>query len=174
MIHIFLKNNLKDFWYIMLPHEINNEFLSKVFLSMKEWNMKNYWFRLIFNDFWAPVEFNVDKLDKLYTDFEVLENNLDEIIKVIPLPKTIWNFDGHYWNWYISFIKWWEKELKKSFPNMDNNKIKDLIDEKNLIDWDNDYIKTFTKKDMLLIIWLIKKKILEAKEKWETLIFSWD
>ena len=173
MIHVFLKNNLKDFWYIMLPYEINNEFLFDIDQYTKKniskWGKLNIWV----SDF-KDLEFLPEKLNKLYNDFEVLEKNLDEIIKVIPLPKTIWNFDGHYWDWYISFIKWWEKELKKSFPNMDNNKIKDLIDEKNLIDWDNDYIKTFTKKDMLLIIWLIKKKILEAKEKWETLIFSWD
>jgi len=32
----------------------------------------------------------------------------------------------------------------------------------------------FTKEDILLIISLIKTKILEAKEKWEALVFSWD
>ena len=173
MIHIFLKNNLKDFWYIMLPHEINNEFLWNARRAVEGWKIK--WAKYIpsFWDYW-DVEYSIEKLSKLYKDFEILEKNLDEIIKIIPLPKTIWNFDGHYWDWYIAFIKWWEKELKRSFPNMDNNKIKDLIDEKNLIDWDNNYIKTFTKEDMLLIISLIKKKILEAKEKWETLVFSWD
>jgi hypothetical protein len=35
-------------------------------------------------------------------------------------------------------------------------------------------IKDFLPSDMLLIISLIKKKILEAKEKHETLVFSGD
>jgi len=150
MIWINFKNNSDNF-SIVMPHEINNEFLSKVFLSMKGWNMKNYWFRLIFNDFWAPIEFNVDKLDKLYADFEILEQKLDEIIKIVPLPKMVWTFD---WMLYVWF--------------------------KNPMEFDN-YVELWTwwwqyfdKEDMLYLIWLIKKKILEAKEKWETLVFSWD
>ena len=173
MIHVFLWNGWKDPWYIMLPHEVNNEFLWNAWRAARAWKIR--WVNDIpsFWDFWL-VKYPPEKLDKLYKDFEVLEQNLDEIIKVVPLPKTIWNFDWHYWDWYISFIKWWEKELKKSFPNMSNKEIKDLINEKNLVDWDDEYIKEFTKEDMLLIISFIKKKILEAKEKWETLVFSGD
>jgi len=173
MIHVFLWDGWKDPWYIMLPHEINNEFFSPASTAAEEWKIKWINFIPYFWDFW-DVEYPVEELGKLYKDFEVLEQNLDKITKVVPLPKTIWNFDGHYWDWYISFIEWWKEQLKKSFPEMNNNEILDLINEKNLVDWDDEYIKNFTKEDMLLIIELIKKKILEAKEKWETLVFSWD
>jgi hypothetical protein len=135
--------------YIAIPHEINNEFLWNARRALENWKIK--WIEYIpsFNDFWAPVEYKPEELDKLYKDFEVLESNLDRIIKVVPLPKTIWNFDWYYYPWFIDYTN-------------------DRIDRE--VFW----IKKFTKEDMLLIISLIKKKILEAKEKWATLIFSWD
>ena len=169
MIRIFLRKTYKTWWFVTLPHEINNEFLWNAWRSARDWKIK--WIINIpsFNDFWDDVEFSLNKLDKLYNDFEILEKNLDEIIKVVPLPKKIW-----WWEWYnksfISFNKEWIEEFKKYFPNFPENDINDIVNHKNMIENPTD----FTKEDMLQIISLIKKKIKEAKEKWETLVFSGD
>jgi hypothetical protein len=131
----------------MIPHEINNEFLIHVHWYTKEketpWGNLGVWV----SDF-ADVEFPPEKLDQIYHDFDVLEKNLDEIIKIVPLPPKIGVFDWYYIPWFIS-------------------------DATNLND-EVFWTKEFTKSDMLLIISLIKKKILEAKEKNQTLVFSGD
>lgn len=168
MITVYLKKSYKTGWFIVLPHEINNGFLWNAWRLAKEWKIK--WIINIpsFWDFWA-VEFPVEKLDKLYNDFEILEKNLDNIIKIIPLPKQIWWWES-YPVGFISFYKEWAKEFKKYFPECDFEYINWIIDYKNYVEKPTN----FTKEDMLLIISLIKKKILEAKEKWETLVFSAD
>ena len=150
MIWINFKNNSDDF-SIVMPQEINNEFLWNAWRAARNWKIK--WVNDIpsFWDFWAPVEFTIDKLDKLYSDFEVLEQNLDEIIKIVPLPKMVWTFDWMLYVWYRTNV-WFDNYVE-------------------LWTW---WWQYFDKEDMLYLIWLIKKKILEAKEKWETLIFSWD
>lgn len=168
MIHVILWNWSNDSWYVTLPHEINNEFLWNAWRAAKEWKIKGISYIPSFWDFWT-VEFSVEKLDKLYNDFEILEKNLGEIIKIVPLPKKIW-----WWEAYSpKFIVTWEdskKEFKNSFSFMDDEEIEYLIHKSDIIEKPTD----FTKEDMLLIILLIKKKILEAKEKWETLVFSAD
>jgi len=169
MIRVYLKNVDKDLWRVTLPHEINNEFLSNAGRAARSWDIK--WVSDIpsFNDFWAPVEYWVSSLDKLYQDFEVLEKNLDKIVEIVSLPRKIW-----WWEWYnrqfISFNKDWIKEIKKYFPKITEQEISDIIHRENMIQ----ELTSFTRNDMLLIISLIKKKILEAKEKWETLVFSGD
>ena len=157
----------------MLSHEINNEFLIHLDIHTKN-NITKWWHLDV--SFWnfANVEFPLEKLDKLYRAFDILEKNIDEIIDMIPLPTKIWEFDWYYWDWYVSVLEWWTKDFKKYFPDIRDEKIETMIKNWNLVDNEENYIKNFTKKDMLLIISLIKKKILEAKEKWETLVFSGD
>lgn len=131
----------------MIPHEINNEFLWNAWRAAREWKVS--WV-IDVPSFWdfADVEFPPEKLDQLYHDFDILERNIDEIVKVVPLPQKIGVFDWYYIPWFIS-------------------------DATNLND-EVFWTKEFTPSDMLLIISLIKKKILEAKEKNETLVFSGD
>lgn len=150
MIEICIKKRIKNDYIVVIPHEINNEFLWDVRRLAESWKIDWVNFVPSFSDFWT-VEFSVNKLDKLYNDFEVLEQNLDEIIKIIPLPKMVWCFDGMLYVWYRTNI---------GFDN--------YIE---LGTWGGKY---FDKEDMLYLIWLIKAKILEAKEKGETLVFSGD
>jgi len=174
MIHVFLKDHTKNFWQIMLSHEINNEFLFDLDQYTKN-NIIKWWHLDIWLSDFNDVEFPLEKLDKLYNDFDILEKNIDEIIWMIPLPKKIWGFDWYYWDWYVSILEWWKQDFKKYFPEVSDEKIENMINYWNLIDnVPDNYTKNFTKQDMLLIISLIKKKILEAKEKNETLVFSGD
>lgn len=151
MIECCIKNRDLNDHIVILPHEINNEFLWDAWRAARNWEIKWVYDVPSFSDFWAPVEFSVWELDKLYSDFEVLEKNLDEIIKIVPLPEKVWCFDGILFVWYRTNI-WFDNYIE-------------------LWTW---WYKFFDKQDMLYIISLIKKKILEAKEKWETLIFSGD
>jgi len=169
MIRVYLNDTYKNWWFITLPHEINNEFLWNARISAESWQIQ--WIDTIpsFNDFWAPIKFSLKELDILYTNFEILEENLDEIIKVVPLPQKIWG-----WEWYnkqfVFLYEDWIKETNKYLPYLSNKEIQDIINRENMIQEPTN----FKKEDMLLIISLIKKKILEAQEKWETLVFSWD
>lgn len=169
MIRIRLKKTYKIWWFITMPHEINNEFLWHASQQIKTWIIN--WMNNFpsFNDFWADVEFSFNDLDKLYNEFELFEEKLDEIIKIVPLPKKIW-----WWEWYnkqfVFFYEYWIEEAKKYLPYLTDNEIDDIVNHKNMVQ----ELTDFTKQDMLLIISLIKKKILEAKEKWETLVFSGD
>lgn len=134
--------------YIAIPHEINNQFT----FNLDKYTLNNSykWGHL---DIWMSDhrEFNIPikKLDKLIKDYEILENNLDEVIKIIPLPKIIWKDDWYYYPWFIDYT---------------NDRIDREIFE----------TKDFIKEDMLLLIKLIKGKAKEAKEKNVPLIFSWD
>ena len=153
MIDIYIWQSEQNKHSIWMPYEINNEFLWNARRAAEEWKIKWVNYTPSFNDFWTPMEFLWKELDKLYNDFDILENNLDEIIKVVPLPKMIWAFD---WSLYVWF--------------------KNPMEFDNYVElWTWDYVwQYFDKKSMLYLIWLIKKKILEAKEKWETLVFSGD
>jgi len=150
MIECCLKNRELNDYVVILPHEINNEFFRKIRWSIQTWeiNLINYF--PILNDFWT-VEFSVEELDKLYKDFEILEENLDEIIKIVPLPKMVWTFDWMLYVWYRTNV-WFD----------------------NYVELWTGWWKYFNKEDILYLLSLIKKKILEAKEKNETLIFSGD
>ncbi len=131
----------------MIPHEINNEFLWNAWRAAREWKIPWVFDIPSFWDF-ADVEFPPEKLNQLYHDFDILEKNINEVIKVVSLPPKIGVFDWYYIPWFIS-------------------------DATNLND-EVFWTKEFTPSDMLLIISLIKKKILEAKEKNEALVFSGD
>lgn len=155
----------------MLPHEINNEFLWNAWRAAREWKIS--WV-IDVPSFWdfANVEFPPEKLDQLYHDFDVLEKNLDEIIKIVPLPKKIGIFDGYYYEWFTHYRpsdltklkEYLDKYKQWLYPEFEEDKMNIYIDHPDI----------FTPSDMLLIISLIKKKILEAKEKNETLVFSGD
>jgi hypothetical protein len=41
------------------------------------------------NNFGANIEFPPAELDQLYHDFDMLEQYLDEILKIVPLPDKI-------------------------------------------------------------------------------------
>jgi len=169
MIRIYLKKTYKTWWFITMPHEINNEFLWSASQEIKIWKINGMQSLPSLNDFWADVEFWVNELDKLYSEFELFEKKLDEIMKIISLPKKIW-----WWEWYnkqfVFFYESWIQEAKKYLPYLSENEINDIVNRNNMIQEPT----IFTKEDILLIISLIKTKILEAKEKWEALVFSWD
>lgn len=150
MISIYLKDSYKWDWSIQIPHEINNEFLWNARKAAESWKIK--WIKYLpsFSDFWI-VEFPVEKLDKLYEDFDTLEKNLNEIVEIVPLPKVVGTFDGMLYVWYRTNI-WFDNYVE-------------------LWTWWGQYFDT---EHMLYLIWLIKQKILEAKAKWETLVFSGD
>lgn len=135
--------------YITLPYEINNSFFWPLNIEMNNWGMINYWFKIRYNDFSGDVIISPEKLDQHLSAYETLEKNLDNIIKIVPLPKKVWTFDWYYYPWFIEYI--------------DDKIDREIYGEKD-----------FTKQDMLLLIDLIKIKILEAKEKNVALIFSGD
>lgn len=137
---------MKSNWSIIIPHEINNLFLWPARRAAESWKIE--WINSI-PSFWDYAKIVIDnsKLDEIYADFTLLENNLEKIIKIIPLPKKIWELDGYIFPWFVSIY-------------METDEIYES--------------KNFDKYDMLNLIRLIKIKILEAKEKKESLIFSWD
>lgn len=168
MISLTLKDHIKNFWYVTLPYEINNEFLFNVDQYTKK-NATPWWHLDVWASDFADVEFPPEKLDQLYHDFDVLEKNLDEIIKTVPLPEKIGGWESYQQDFL--FIKnEWREDFNKYFPNKKNDFIDGIINFRGYIEKPT----SFTKSDMLLIISLIKKKILEAKEKNETLVFSGD
>ena len=136
----------KNWWTIQIPHEINNNFFWLIYSAIQEWKIKDIDIHILYSDFWKVV-ISPNKIDKLIEDYTILEKHIDKIIKIIPLPKTIWDFDGHYYKWFLVSLKQYEEI---------------------------DGIKDFNKEDILYLIKLIKKKALEAKEKWKDLIFIWD
>lgn len=169
MIWIRLWDIYKNTWFIMLPYELNIDFFYKIEEYTRNNPIKYWHLNIKYNDFWADKEFQLEKLDKLYNDFEMLEKNIDEIIKIIPLPKKIWAFDGYYRG---GFIYYRPSNLNKLKVYLDKYKewLYPEYEEEKLNIY-KEWTKDFTKDDMLLIISLIKKKILEGKEKWEGLIF---
>ncbi len=172
MIRVTLKDAYKNTWSVMLPYEINNDFFIYVSLYTKKNSTSFGYLNIWMNDFWADVEFPPEKLDQLYHDFDVLEKNLDEIIKLVPLPEKIGVFDDYYYEWFTHYrpadlnkLKEYLDQYKQwLYPEYKEDKMNTYIDHPDI----------FTPSDMLLIISLIKKKILEAKEKNETLVFSGD
>ena len=168
MIWIFLKTNYKIWWFVTLPHEINNEFLFNLDQYTKK-NPTSWWYLEVWASDFGSIEFPPDKLDKLYHDFDILEKHLDEIIKIVPLPKVI-----GWWEWYhkgfVSFYKEGVDEVRKYLPQIREDEIQDIVNCENMIQQPVPFLES----DLLLIISLIKKKILEAKEKNETLVFSGD
>jgi hypothetical protein len=171
MIEIHLKDYYKNTWSILMPHEINNEFLWNVWRAARDWKINWVYSFPFFWDF-ARVDFSPDKLDTLYDDYEILEQNLDAIIQIVPLPKEIWQFDIWFYPWFavyhpsnINDLKIWLDERKKW------NHLPYEEEKKNIF---IDDPKPCTKEDILLLIQLTKKMILDAKEKNETLCFSWD
>ncbi len=150
MIECCLKNRDLNDYIVILPHEINNEFLGNAGRAARAWKISGVHDVPSFWDF-GNVEFPPEKLDQLFHDFDTLEKNLDEITKIVPLPKMVWCFDG------ILFVGY---RTNVGFDNYVE-----------LWTWGWKY---FDKDDFLYLISLIKKKILEAKEKNETLVFSGD
>ena len=150
MIECCLKNRELNDYIVILPHEINNEFLFDIHQYTKK-NPTLFGYLGVWASDFGSIEFPPEKLDQLYHDFDLLEKNLDEIIKLVPLPKMVWCFD---WMMYVGY------RTNIGFDNYVE-----------LWTWGWKY---FDKKDMLYLLSLIKTKILEAKEKNETLVFSGD
>ena len=169
MISVCLKDSYKNTWWVMLPYELNMEFFYKIEEYTRNNSIRYWYLNIKYNDFWADKEFQLDELDKLYNDLDVLEKNLDEIIKIIPLPKKIWVFDGYYREWFIFYRPSDLNKLKKYLDQYREWLYPKYEEEK--LNIYKEWTKDFKKEDMLLIISLIKKKILEAKNKWETLVF---
>ena len=141
-------------WYRKYKAIIRHKLLVKKYKETGIWHHIAVWL----SDFWDVV-FPPEKIDKLIEDYEILEKNLDTITEFLPLPEYIWEFDGRYYEWFISR---YENGIVSP---------KDLTDEIYLTNY---WTKEFTKEDMLLLISLIKKKALEAKKKNKNLIFSGD
>lgn len=133
--------------WVSIPHEVNNEFLGNVGRASKTIEGKlPYDVFVWLADFW-DVFIEPHQIDEYISYYILLKKNLDEIIKMVPLPKVIWEFDGYYREWFVM-----SKDVDTT------------------VDWE----KEFTKADMLLLIDLIIKKAQEAKEKGVNLQFLWD
>ena len=97
----------KNWWTIQIPHEINNNFFWWIYSAIQEWKIKDIDIHILYSDFWKVV-ISPNKIDKLIEDYTILEKHIDKIIKIIPLPKTIWDFDGHYYKWFLVSLKQYE------------------------------------------------------------------
>lgn len=151
MIACYIKDIEKRDYYIQIPYEVNHDFLMKLQWKILRWELDLPKIFVTAPDYWPWIEFSWEKLDVLLCDYEMIENNLDFIMSVVPLPEKIGLQDGYVDVWfrtnleyenYVELWKWW--------------------------------FMSFLKKDLLYLIWLLKKKAREAKEKWETLCFTWD
>lgn len=139
--------NIPNWWFISIPYEINHNFFVEIALQTQKKLNNLPHLNIAWPDFWRWYVLEWEILNKYIKNCEYVKNNLDEIIKFIPLPSTIWEFDDHYINWFIF-----------------NGKFDNYIEWK----WD------FEKKDILLLLDLIIKKANEAIAKWVWLQFVWD
>jgi len=148
--HVDWENRQTWNWNINIPHEINNLFLFAVDRYTKNndivWKHLNIWL----SDFWK-VEFVPEEIDNLVESYEILIENFDKINGIIPIPDKVWMFDWYIDVWYITS------------PDFDN-----FVE---LWTW---WCKYFNKKEFILLISLIKKMAIEAKEKNKNLVFIWD
>lgn len=148
MISFQLKGS-SDTYCITIPKEITR-FTRDASIAATEWRIKSVPYLRWFWDYWVR-EFQGSEVDMLYGDLKIYEYHIDEITQIIALPKFIWCEDRFL---YIGY---------KTPMDFDN-----YVE---LWTWGGKY---FDKKDFLYLISLIKKKILEAKEKNEILVFSGD
>lgn len=149
MIECFLAfppRKYSDDHSILIPHEVNNQFFSKAgrFL-FPESGIKGS------GDI-GSVIIPTFEIDDYLAKLQVLEDNLDEIIKIIPLPETVGEWDGHY------HPEYWTSDVYDDRVELNTG----------------ERGKPFNKIEFLKILKLIRRKALEAKEKDMNLVFSGD
>ena len=138
----------KTGWSIYIPYEINHDFFLAIQFKIKDSMLDLERLRIAWPDYWPWWTLEWERLDKYINDCDYFQDNLDTIIQIIPLPKNMWEGDDWYMEWFI-----W------------NSKTDNSVEGEN---------RQVSKKDIVLLLWLLKKKAQEAKEKWIPLCFSWD
>ena len=93
MIEVCLKNREINNSTIVLPHEISHYFIWEIKKIYEGWEIKKIDYKLPDHYIWNS-EIPISELDQLFKDYQFLEENLEEIIKIVPLPKMVWCFDG--------------------------------------------------------------------------------
>lgn len=139
--------NINNWWVISIPYEINHNFFVEISLKTQKQLNKLPFLNIAWPDFWRWFILKWEILNKFIKDCEYIKYNIDEIIKIIPLPKEMWKFDNYHINWFI---------------------LKNELD--NYIEWSSE----LKKEDIILLLDLMIKKANESISKWIWLKFIWD
>lgn len=125
---------------VLMPHEINNQFLGTI-SRMSHNKQIPYNFTLLGVSDFGNVIIPSYKLDEYILQLDTLKDNLDDVLKYHPLPKTIWGFDLRRFENYKSLI-----------GETENGEIEV-----------SSFGVPFSKKEMLVFLNILKEKVLEAK-----------
>jgi len=149
MTEIKLKwENTSNGWIIAIPYEINHNFILKYQILANAWKQVEEKILVAWPDYGKGYVLEWKQLDKYIKDCEYFKENLEEIMKKVPLPKWLWEYDDYYIEWFVSscqnnnYVEFWKKEI--------------------------------TKEDILVLLSLLHKKANEAKEKGVAMEFIWD
>lgn len=140
--------NWQNNWSIFIPYEINHNFFMEIQIKIKKWDINMKYISIAWVDRGKWFSLGVNETKQYIADCKYLKENLDEIIKKVPLPNNMWNEDWRYEEWFIR-----SKKI-----------INTIFDEQ----------KKVSKEDIILLLDLMLKKANEAIAKWVWLQFVWD
>lgn len=147
----------KQFGYhsTIIPYEINHDFFMQVSAAVRDWKIPSMDHFPIFTDYWRGSKYIWEEINILISELELLNENIDTVLSVVPLPEKVWMADGRVIVGYESKAiynhttwTWIDEWLFSTYIE---------------IWWTWSYLE-FHKKDVQYIISLIKKKALMAKE----------
>ncbi|MCH2189079.1 hypothetical protein MK079_04610 [Candidatus Gracilibacteria bacterium] len=138
----------KTGWSIYIPYEINHDFFLAIQFKIKDSMLDLERLRIAGPDYGPGWTLEGERLDKYINDCDYFQDNLDTIIQIIPLPKNMGEGDDWYMEGFIG-----------------NSKTDNSVEGEN---------RQVSKKDIVLLLGLLKKKAQEAKEKGIPLCFSGD
>ena len=133
----------------MIPWEINNQFLTSFFKSWTKESKFNYELNVGFSDFWKVIV-KPDRINQFISHYQALKDNIDEIVKICPLPKEMSSWS----EWAEGFKYARDKEW-------------------NVINI-TDTIRETTPDDIRLLADVIIDIAKEAKEQNKYILFRWE
>lgn len=149
------------YYSIEIPYEINHNFLLEAHFKAQEW--KIFWVNevICFSDYGEWTIYDIWDIDNLILKLNDLEKNIDNIAKIVPIPKMIGMYDWRVIVWYESHKKYNSSSHKWENINLFSNYVEIL----------NGSYLNCEKKDILYIIDLIRKLALRAKKINKPLVF---
>lgn len=158
------KKYIGEHYSIEIPYEINHDFLLAAHLAAQEGKIP--WIKevLCFSDYGRWWKYEWKEINTLLWKLDSLEQNLDNIAKVIPTPTMIGMSDWRVIVWYESHRKY-DSSLEKWI---------DIEPYSTYVEIWKDWYVNCEKKDIIYIISLIKKLALKAKAIGKPLRFVWE
>lgn len=166
-LDISLEEWKKNWIYsIEIPYEINHDFFMKARILIREgkidWIPAEDLFS--FADYWRWTILHWQEIDTLLDKINKFEFYIDKIINFVEIPKNISLHDSRIIVWYESNFKY----DKKNNIWYDANPYTTYV-----ITWENAYFRC-EKRDIIYILYLIKKLCIKAKTLNKWIKFEWE